>query len=56
MIKVKLTKIEVDILLDLLRVARVDAILEDNNYDQDELGLLMAKLGEPDMVDVYLGE
>lgn len=51
---VKLTQMEVDILLDLLRQARVDAILYENFYDQDDLGLIMAKLGEPDMIDIYL--
>lgn len=54
MINVKLTQQEADTLLDLLRAARVDSILDDNTYDQDELGLLMAKLGESDMIEIYL--
>ena len=54
MINVKLTQQEADTLLDLLRIARVDSILDDNTYDQDELGLLMAKLGESDMIEIYL--
>ena len=42
----KLTENEIDILLGLLDTARIDAILEDNTLDPDELQIITEKLKE----------
>lgn len=49
-----LTKNEKEILLNILDSERIDSINGDNKLDQDELGLIMAKLGREDMKDIYL--
>lgn len=54
--KEELTQTEKEILLDLLDSARIEALLEENKFDPDDLGLLMAKLGRKDMIDVYLDD
>jgi hypothetical protein len=50
---VDLSKREVDLLLDILDSMRIDAILEENDLCQDELGIIMAKLGREDMRCIY---
>lgn len=53
---IKLTDSEKEILLKLLDSERIDAIVGDSNFDQDDLGMIMAKFGREDMKEVYLSE
>ena len=53
---VELTFREINILLDILDSTRIDSILGDNHFCQDELGLIMAKLGRDDMKSVYIDD
>lgn len=53
MITVNLEESEVNILLEILDSTRIDAILEEIDLCQDELGVIMAKLGREDMKGVY---
>ena len=51
--KIELNKKEIKLLLEILDSLRVDSIVGDNNLDQDELGSLMAKLGDESMKFIY---
>lgn len=50
----ELTKQEKRLLLDILDSIRIDAILEQNNMNHDEIGLIMAKLGDKMMKKLYI--
>lgn len=49
----QLTREETKILLNILDTERLDAILGDSGYNQDEIGLIMAKLGDKEMKDIH---
>lgn len=49
-----ITDNEKKVLLDVLDTVRLDAILEENKFDQDEIGLIMAKLGDKEMESIHL--
>lgn len=49
-----LNKQEIDLIMQILENCRVDAILEENELDVDELGIIMAKLGNENYKELYL--
>jgi hypothetical protein len=51
--EIELDKSEVDLLLRILDTSRVDSIVGDNNLDQDDIGRIMAKLGDESMKILY---
>lgn len=52
--KIVLESIGLDIILGFLETTRLDSILGETKYDQDEIGLIMAKLGDKEMIDIHL--
>lgn len=49
-----LTKKEKDLIVGILESLRIDSINEENNLCQDELGLILAKLGVKEYTKIYL--
>jgi hypothetical protein len=50
------TEREKDLMIGILESLRIDSILNENDLCQDELGMILSKLGSKEYTEVYLGE